>query len=358
MTACHDGPIALRRTASRRTAQGGMHLGKRTQQHQKREMKMAKPTTEEIIAMLNEDIKGEHGAIIQYLRHAYAMGEIGVAFEIEAIAREEMYHLKWLSELVASLGGAPTIERAKVDLAGHEPSERMFRDTILEQEAIDLYLKHIAAIEDPKIVRLLQRIVADERSHKGDFTKFINEVPTATELAEGGAPAGDLQTAGLLNVGVRHEYTVVLQYLFHSFMTPDCDISRQLEFQAINEMQHMGWLAEKVEGQGAEPDTKHAEVDLSRDTAQMLRADISAERAVTMDYNMQIDQVQDAGIKTLLARIRDHEIYHDQLFSDILENLTGQSNGAPAAKTVAATGPTTSTKPPTAKPTVGSLMGQ
>jgi bacterioferritin len=319
---------------------------------------MAKPTTEEIIAMLNEDIKGEHGAIIQYLRHAYAMGEVGVAFEIEAIAREEMYHLKWLSELVASLGGMPTIERAKLDLAGNEPSERMFRDTILEQEAIDLYLKHIAVIDDPKIVRLLQRIVADERSHKGDFTKFINEVPTAAALAAAAPPAGDPKTVEGLNQGVRHEYTVILQYLFHSFVTPDCRISRELEFQAINEMEHMGWLAEEVGGQGAEADTEHMEVDLSLDTAQMLRADIAAERAVTMDYNTQINQIQDEGIKTLLARIRDHEIYHDQLFSDILENLTGHSDAVPATKSAAPTAPTTGPKPPAAKPTVGSLMGQ
>ncbi len=76
---------------------------------------MAQPTREQIIAMLNEDIKGEHAAIIQYLRHAYAMGEGELACEIEAIAREEMYHYKWLSDLVVELGGKPTIERGNLD---------------------------------------------------------------------------------------------------------------------------------------------------------------------------------------------------------------------------------------------------
>ena len=48
---------------------------------------------DKIIALLNQDLEGEHGAIIQYLTHAYAIGEGEMACEIEAIAREEMRHL-------------------------------------------------------------------------------------------------------------------------------------------------------------------------------------------------------------------------------------------------------------------------
>ena len=54
---------------------------------------MSGQKAEEIIAMLNEDLRGEHAAIVQYLRHAYSMGEGEMACEIEAIAREEMRHL-------------------------------------------------------------------------------------------------------------------------------------------------------------------------------------------------------------------------------------------------------------------------
>ena len=50
------------------------------------------------IALLNQDLEGEHGAIVQYLSHAYAMGEGEMACEIEAIAREEMRHLDWLAD--------------------------------------------------------------------------------------------------------------------------------------------------------------------------------------------------------------------------------------------------------------------
>jgi len=42
----------------------------------------------EIIGLLDKDIEGEHAAIIQYLTHAYSMGEGEMTCEIEAIARE------------------------------------------------------------------------------------------------------------------------------------------------------------------------------------------------------------------------------------------------------------------------------
>lgn len=299
---------------------------------------MAQPTKEQIIAMLNEDIKGEHAAIIQYLHHAYEMGEGELACEIEAIAREEMYHYKWLSDLVVELGGKPSIERGNLDRGGNEVADWMARDVRLEQEAIDLYKKHIALIDDIKIVRVLERIVSDEESHKGDFEHFVDKA--RQEMAGGDGlppeeppPSPDRRTVDMLNQGVRHEYTVVLQYLFHSFMTPERKIGEELHWQAVNEMQHMGWLAEEVTGLGAEADTEHTEVDLSEETVAMLKADIEAERAVTMDYEAQIKEIDDEGLKELLARIRDHEIYHEELFSEMLKGLESKNPSEPAEGT-------------------------
>jgi bacterioferritin len=316
---------------------------------------MAQPTKEQIIAMLNEDIKGEHAAIIQYLRHAYAMGEGELACEIEAIAREEMYHYKWLSDLVVELGGKPTIERGNLDRGGNEVADWMYRDVRLEQEAIDLYQKHIALIDDPKIVRVLERIMSDEESHQGDFEHFVDkatrEMPGGDGLPpETPPPAPAQETAAILNRGVRHEYTVVLQYLFHAFLTPDRKIGEELHWQAVNEMQHMGWLAEEVIGLGSEADTEHTEVDLSEDTVAMLKADIAAERAVTMDYEAQMEAIEDEGLNELLARIRDHEIYHDELFSEMLEELESKNAPEPVQETPEGSEPSSDV------PSVGSLV--
>jgi bacterioferritin (cytochrome b1) len=50
-------------------------------------MKRGSMDKKEIIALLNKDLEDEHGAIGQYLSHAYAMGEGEMSCEIEAIAR-------------------------------------------------------------------------------------------------------------------------------------------------------------------------------------------------------------------------------------------------------------------------------
>ncbi len=286
---------------------------------------MSTQDPQEVIAMLNEDIQGEHAAIVQYLRHAYALGEGEMACEIEAIARDEMRHLDWLAETVVELGGQPALERAEMTIGGAGIAEWMRRDVALEQDAIDLYEQHISAIEDSKIKRLLRRIVSDEMAHRHDFEHFAEKAsrkkmePIAPLEASPGKPT---EMMDMLNWGIRHEYTVILQYLYHSFLTPHEEVSEQLEDQAINEMQHLGWLAEELTEVGGVPDIEETGVDRSKDTADMLRADIKVEREVTREYTRQIEQVDDPDLKRLITRIRDHEIYHDEVFGDLLDELS------------------------------------
>lgn len=286
---------------------------------------MGTQDTQEVIAMLNEDLKGEHAAIVQYLRHAYAMGEGEMACEIEAIARDEMRHLDWLAETIVELGGEPALERGEMTIGGASIAEWMQRDVRLEQDAIDLYEEHIEAIEDPKIKRLLRRIVSDETAHRHDFEHFVEKVtkePMQPVAPLEGLPAKPTQMMDMLNWGIRHEYTVILQYLYHSFLTPHEEVSEQLEDQAINEMQHLGWLAEELTETGGVPDIEDTGGDRSKDTADMLRADIEIERQVTKEYTRQIEQVDDPDLKRLIARIRDNEIYHDEVFTDLLDDVT------------------------------------
>ena len=73
---------------------------------------------EDIIGLLNKDLEGEHAAIIQYLTHAYAIGEGELACEIEAIAREEMRHLDWLAETIVNLKGTPSFKRGEMRKLG------------------------------------------------------------------------------------------------------------------------------------------------------------------------------------------------------------------------------------------------
>jgi len=289
----------------------------------------------DIIAMLNEDMRGEHQAIVQYLLHAYAMEEGELPAEIEAISRDEMRHYDWLADAIVELGGTPTIERMPVKRTA-DPVANLRLDVAAEEEAIALYEQHLTAIDDPKLKRLLERIIHDEKAHREEFLKFAEEV--AAMPAEEGEPADaqplDPTVVDILDEGITHEYTVILQYLHHSFVMPECEVSRELEMQAINEMQHLGWLAEELGGMGGHVKIERTAVNQSPDTSEMLAADIRAEQAVTEVYNEQLKQIDDEGLKQLIARIRDHEIYHTAVFSDLLQSVRDEAEKAqpPAPK--------------------------
>jgi len=275
-----------------------------------------------IIALLNQDLEGEQAAIIQYLVHAYAMGEGEMACEIEAISREEMRHFDWLAETIVGLGGTPSINRGDMRTGGRSVSDWMKNDVLQEKDAIVMYEEHIEAIASPKIRRLLKRILSDEESHRGSFEHFVSKVQKeGLKDLRGARQDKVVQT---LNWGIEHEYTVILQYLLHSYMTPNKDVKKEMDDQAINEMQHLGWLSEKLVGKEGTPRIEHTNVDKSTKTADMLRADIEIERKVAAEYDRAAKRIKDSDLKELLVRIRDHELYHVDIFNDLLKEEEGR----------------------------------
>ena len=272
---------------------------------------------QKITEMLNQDIEGEHAGIIQYLSHAYAMGEGEMSCEIEAMAREEMRHLDWLAETVVELGGTPSLKRGVMRTGGKAVSDWMSNDILQEDDAIKLYKEHIKAINDPKIKRLLKRILSDEESHRGDFVHFVDKAKKAGATDHRGDKKDEVTE--VLNWGIEHEYTVILQYLLQSYLMPSEEAKKEMQDQAINEMQHLGWLAEEIIGGGSRPVIEHTKVNRSNKTADMLRADIKIEKEVAEAYDKAAKKVKDPGLKKLLIRIRDHEIYHTDVFTDLLK---------------------------------------
>ncbi len=298
---------------------------------------------QEIIALLKQDMRGEHQAIIQYLAHAYAMGEGEIACEIEAIAREEMRHFDWLADAIVELGGDPELDREPPDLSPGTPEQNMRKNVDLEQAGIDQYRAHIAAIDDPDIRRLLSRILHDELVHQEQFEDLAKEAAKEAQGEKGESPSeGATESLNrILNMGISHEYAVILQYLYHSFVAEDKELAEELQTAAINEMQHMGWLAEALAGRGGKPVYEHDEIFVSRDHARNLQADIDVERRVTQMYSRQIPELPSEALQKLLGRIRDHEIYHDAVFSHLLDELSEQqseSEGKGADKEIPSVG--------------------
>jgi len=277
---------------------------------------------EKIIALLNHDLQDEHGAIIQYLNHAYGMGEGEMACEIEAVARDEMRHLDWLAETIVELGGTPSLERGTMRMGGTQVTDWMKNDVLLEEGALAQYKEHIKLVDDPKIKRLLQRILSDEEAHHGNFAHFVEKAQRkGAKDVRGNRKDKTTQT---LNWSIEHEYTVILQYLLHSYLASNEEAKEQLADQAINEMQHLGWLAEEMVGGGGSPEIEHIEVDQSTKPADMLRADIKIEREVAEAYDKAAKETEDPDLKKLFLRIRDNEVYHIDVFSDLLKEEEGK----------------------------------
>jgi bacterioferritin len=271
----------------------------------------------DIIDLLNKDIEDEHGAIIQYLNHAYAIGEGELACEIEAIAREEMRHLDLLARTIVILGGIPSLKRGKQILNGEKVEEWMNDDAHLEEGAIRQYQQHIKLISDPRIKRILERILSDEVSHHHDFVHFVKKA-TKENLKDIRGDRKDKLTDDL-NWGIEHEYTVILQYLLQSYMSKDEETKKELEDQAINEMQHMGWLAETLVGKRGNPLLHHVEVNKNTKHNEMLKADIEIENIVAERYSKSAKNTKDGDAKELFKRMAYHERYHAEVFSNLLK---------------------------------------
>ncbi len=228
-----------------------------------------------------------------------------MACEIEAIAREEMCHLDWLAESVVESGGIPSLKRGEMRMGGESVAGWMRNNVLLEEDGINQYREHIESVDDPKIKRLLGRILSDEESHHGDFQHFVDKA--RKESAKDLRGARTDRVVQILNWGIEHEYTVILQYIFQSYMTSNEEAKKELAEQAINEMQHLGWLAEKIVGISGNPRIEHTEVAQSTKTADMLRADIKVEQEVAAAYDRAAREVEDPGLRELLIRIRDHK---------------------------------------------------
>jgi bacterioferritin len=274
-------------------------------------------TKAEIISLLNQDIESEHGAIIQYLSHAYAMGEGEISCEIEAIAREEMRHLDWLAEKVTDFGGTISLTRGKMIMKGTAVPAWMKNNVLLEEDAMETYKAQIKKIVDPEIKRLLKRILSDEEAHHGKFDHFIEKTKRGKMIDKRGKKSNDV--TAILDWGIEHEYTVVLQYLLHSYLAKDEKVKEEMQDQVINEMQHLGWLAEEMIDRKGSPKVVHTAIDKSKKLADMLKADIAIEKKVAVRYDKAANKVKDEGLKKLLIRIRDHERYHADIFTDLLK---------------------------------------
>lgn len=129
---------------------------------------------EKLIAELNKDLEWEYAAAVQYVQHASMITGAqyeGIKKELLIHANEEMAHAVMLSEQITFLGGVPTIDVEKREIA-EDAKTMLTQDLWGEDNAITRYKERIRQAEELQeygLRRMLEDILIQEEEHKRDL---------------------------------------------------------------------------------------------------------------------------------------------------------------------------------------------
>ncbi|MBE3519103.1 MAG: ferritin-like domain-containing protein [Firmicutes bacterium] len=300
---------------------------------------------DDLVKCLNKDIEGEHRAIVQYLYHAWQVTDEALRGKLESLARDEMRHLEWLSEELVQLGAKPDLRRGQVVREG-TLRDLLAADLKDEKDAIVAYGERIRMAEKagrPELALVLERILRDEEGHRDFLQRALAELPGASSLAEqapggtagrsqdeaaegvsrgpattSGAAGGDSET---LQWGIQHEYEVIMDYVLHALASGNAEARHELLDLAIDEMKHLGWLAEHLTESGGRPELESVRPPAFSPLKVMLERSLSTEGVVARKYDEGARRTPDDETKRLLERIRLDELHHENVFRKMLSWL-------------------------------------
>ena len=131
----------------------------------------------DFINNLNEDLKREYAALMQYVQHAASLSGVYFAFvqELYTHASDEFGHAKQLGELITLLGGAPVAISGPTYTASL-PVGMLNQDLMAEADARGRYKVRIAearALGEFGAEAVLLGILKDEDNHYNDLESIL-----------------------------------------------------------------------------------------------------------------------------------------------------------------------------------------
>ncbi len=138
-----------------------------------------KITKKKLIEELNKDLEWEYAAAVQYVQHAAAISGPqydSIQKELIIHSQEEMQHAVMLAEQIDFLGGTPTIDVEKREIAS-SAREMLKQDLWGEDHAIKRYKERIAqaeALQEYGLRRILEDILIQEEEHKRDISNALD----------------------------------------------------------------------------------------------------------------------------------------------------------------------------------------
>lgn len=273
--------------------------------------------------ILKRNINLEHEAILLYLLVAWTSGDEEVEAVLEEIAREEMYHLRWLGHVAVALGIPVTLGPVSVpDLSGRSPLEALREDMAHEAVVIEEYERQLEQVDDPRrLARVLRRLIADSRGHQRRLARLVarweERLARGEAAAEGKELLNPVQVANLQKA-FREEYTAILQYLSHSFAAAHSEASVFLEDAAIQEMKHMKELGETLAGHGVLPHVATGPIYYGRALVDRLAVDMRDEQLAHAQYSHWAEEETDTDLKETWETLAYQEADHAAMFNLLL----------------------------------------
>lgn len=140
---------------------------------------MAQPVSkEQLIGLLNEDLKLEYAAALQYVQHASVIE--GPAYDyirshLLDHAREEIEHAVKIADRINYLGGTPIAESGLAKVS-KDPRYMLALNLGDERNAIARYKERIeqaVSLREYGLVELLQGILLEEEEHENDLISAL-----------------------------------------------------------------------------------------------------------------------------------------------------------------------------------------
>ena len=135
--------------------------------------------TSNIITLLNEDLRLEYAAAIQYYQHASVINGLHTVYaqELRTHASEELGHAQKISDFINYLGGTPVAEVGQT-LIAFDNQEMLGQDLDGENVAIDRYKQRIEQAVECGLYGLqsiLLGIIEEEESHANDLKTILGQ---------------------------------------------------------------------------------------------------------------------------------------------------------------------------------------
>ncbi|MCX7760172.1 MAG: ferritin-like domain-containing protein [Hydrogenothermaceae bacterium] len=271
---------------------------------------------EKIIQYFNYNITLEHSAIIQYLFHAYTIGDAETENELEEIAREEMKHLRMFAHKVVELGGKPAIfDRAAVFLNAPTYEDLIQLDIDAELMAIQEYKRQRDEITEESAKKILTRAIEDETAHSVIFKKMKENVKNIVKNGSSEIDENMAKVVQLLNTVLQKQYQKILEHLFQSFMLRHKNpiLSDEVEQKAIDQMKHFGWIAEEISEKGFSIDVNLPKAKPMENPQDIIKAVKEEEITAKKEFQEISSKVESPDLSWILQRIADREIHYTDL---------------------------------------------